>query len=55
MSLWTEVGAAQAIAQSAVTTDSGLAEIIVTATRRSESLQNVASQVTALTGATWIR
>ncbi len=29
--------------------DTGLAEVIVTATRRSESIQNVAGQVTALT------
>ena len=49
LSLWSEAGVAQTVAQSAAS-DTGLAEIIVTATRRSESLQNVAGQVTALTG-----
>jgi len=33
----------------AAASDNGLAEVIVTATRRSESIQNVAGQVTALT------
>jgi iron complex outermembrane receptor protein len=37
---------------SAAGTDTELAEVIVTATRRSESLQNVAGQVTALTSGT---
>ena len=36
----------------AAATDTELAEVIVTATRRSESIQNVAGQVTALTSGT---
>ena len=52
VSLWSEAGVAQTVAQSAVAPDAGLAEVIVTATRRSESLQNVAGQVTALTDST---
>ena len=52
LSLWSEAGVTQTVAQSAVAPDAGLAEVIVTATRRSESLQNVAGQVTALTDST---
>ena len=50
LSVWSAAGVGQTVTQSAVAADTGLAEIIVTATRRSESLQNVAGQVTALTG-----
>jgi len=42
--------AAQVAVESAPGSDTELATVIVTATRRSESLQNVAGQVTALTG-----
>jgi iron complex outermembrane receptor protein len=48
--LCSEGGVAQTAAPSATVSDTGLAEVIVTATRRSESLQNVAGQVTALSG-----
>jgi outer membrane receptor protein involved in Fe transport len=50
-SLFSTVLAAQTAAQLSGTTvsDTELAEVIVTATRRSESIQNVAGQVTALT------
>jgi len=41
---------AQVAVESAPGSDTELATVIVTATRRSESLQNVAGQVTALTG-----
>jgi iron complex outermembrane receptor protein len=41
---------AQAAVQSATGSDTELATVIVTATRRFESIQNVAGQVTALTG-----
>ena len=52
LSLCTEAVVAQTAAQGAVASDTALAEIIVTATRRSESIQNVAGQVTALTSGT---
>ncbi len=52
LSLCTEAVAAQTAAQGAAASDTALAEIIVTATRRSESIQNVAGQVTALTSGT---
>ena len=51
-SLCTEAVVAQTAAQSAAASDTELAEVIVTATRRSESIQNVAGQVTALTSGT---
>src|SRR5271168_3754123 len=44
--------AAQAVAPASSGSGSELAEVIVTATRRSESVQNVASTVTALTSGT---
>ena len=49
LSLCTEAVVAQSASQSAAASDTALAEVIVTATRRSESIQNVAGQVTALT------
>src|SRR5579863_6098222 len=52
LSLCTEAVVAQTAAQSAAASDTELAEVIVTATRRSESIQNVAGQVTALTSGT---
>jgi len=52
LSLCTEAVVAQTAAQGAAASDTALAEIIVTATRRSESIQNVAGQVTALTSGT---
>jgi iron complex outermembrane receptor protein len=51
-SLCTEAVVAQTAAQSAAASETELAEVIVTATRRSESIQNVAGQVTALTSGT---
>lgn len=41
---------AQTVATAAAGSDTELATVVVTATRRSESIQNVAGQVTALTG-----
>jgi iron complex outermembrane receptor protein len=52
LSLCTDAVVAQTAAQSAAASDTELAEVIVTATRRSESIQNVAGQVTALTSGT---
>ena len=52
LSLCTEAVVAQTAAQGGAASDTALAEIIVTATRRSESIQNVAGQVTALTSGT---
>jgi iron complex outermembrane receptor protein len=51
-SLCASWAAAQAIAPAAGASGTELAEIIVTATRRSESIQNVPSSVTALTSST---
>jgi outer membrane receptor for Fe3+-dicitrate len=51
-SLCTEAVVAQTAAQNAAASDTELAEVIVTATRRSESVQNVAGQVMALTSGT---
>jgi iron complex outermembrane receptor protein len=51
-SLCASWGAAQAVAPVTSGSSTELAEIIVTATRRSESIQNVASSITALTAST---
>jgi iron complex outermembrane receptor protein len=51
-SLFASWVAAQALAPVAGGSSTELAEIIVTATRRSESIQNVSSTVTALTSDT---
>src|SRR3984885_7826804 len=51
-SLCASWAAAQAVAPATSSSSTELAEVIVTATRRSESIQNVASSVTALTSST---
>src|ERR1700744_3467790 len=51
-SLCTSLAAAQSAPAASAASNSELAEIIVTATRRSESIQNVPSSITALTSGT---
>src|SRR5277367_2876644 len=51
-SLCTSVAVAQSATSVSAASNTELAEIIVTATRRSESIQNVASSITALTAGT---
>jgi iron complex outermembrane recepter protein len=51
-SVFTSWAAAQTVAPATSGSSTELAEVIVTATRRSESIQNVASSVTALTSGT---
>jgi iron complex outermembrane receptor protein len=51
-SLFASLAAAQTAAPATSSSSTELAEVIVTATRRSESIQNVASSVTALTSST---
>jgi iron complex outermembrane recepter protein len=51
-SLCTSVAVAQSATSVSAASNTELAEIIVTATRRSESIQNVASSITALTSGT---
>jgi iron complex outermembrane recepter protein len=51
-SLFASLAAAQTVAPATSGSSTELAEVIVTATRRSESIQNVASSVTALTSST---
>jgi len=51
-SLFASLSAAQTVAPATSGSSTELAEVIVTATRRSESIQNVASSVTALTSST---